>query len=366
MKTMSPTFELMYFCLDQSDVLSIAFSPYHPNLIFGGCYSGQISLWDTRAKSLPVLKTPLSSAGHTYPIYAMRIVGTQNANQLVTASTDGTVCSWTADMLARPQEMLELTSTGHSRTNEVSVTCMDFPDNESSSFWIGTEEGGVFQANRYARAGSKAGLNQKDLYRGHSGPVTSLNFHPLRGPVDFSDLFLTTGVDWTVKLWRARTSNKSGSAATSTGQGPASLSPLRSFEESADYVYDAKWHPQHPAIFATGDASGKFDLWNLNTDVEVSFCCNQLCSERHTDSLLVPVVQMPATSVSVGTTGRALNKLAWDRQLGRKIALGSGDGTLNVYDIGDQAVPRESEWSEMQKTVQAMMASSTSGVAQTV
>lgn len=87
----------------QSDVLSVTFSPFHPNLVFGGTYSGQILLWDTRSKHLPVLKTPLSAAGHTHPVYAMQMVGTQNAHNLITSSTDGMVCSWLVDMLAQPQ-----------------------------------------------------------------------------------------------------------------------------------------------------------------------------------------------------------------------------------------------------------------------
>lgn len=87
----------------QTDVLSVAFSPFHRSLIFGGTYSGQILLWDTRAKHLPVLKSPLSAAGHTHPVYAMQMVGTQNAHNLISTSTDGTVCSWLVDMLAQPQ-----------------------------------------------------------------------------------------------------------------------------------------------------------------------------------------------------------------------------------------------------------------------
>ena len=71
--------------------------------MFGGTYSGQILLWDTRSKHLPILKTPLSAAGHTHPVYAMQIVGTQNAHNLITSSTDGMVCSWLVDMLAQPQ-----------------------------------------------------------------------------------------------------------------------------------------------------------------------------------------------------------------------------------------------------------------------
>ncbi len=50
----------------QSDVLTAKFSPFHPNLIIGGAYSGQVLLWDTRAKSAPVQKTPLTGSGHTH------------------------------------------------------------------------------------------------------------------------------------------------------------------------------------------------------------------------------------------------------------------------------------------------------------
>jgi dynein intermediate chain len=85
--------------------LAVKFSSFHPNYVIGGTYSGQIVLWDTRAKSLPVLKTPLSAGGHTHPIYSLQMIGTQNAHNLISASTDGFVCSWQLDMLAQPQVM---------------------------------------------------------------------------------------------------------------------------------------------------------------------------------------------------------------------------------------------------------------------
>ncbi|KAG5637788.1 hypothetical protein H0H81_003180 [Sphagnurus paluster] len=304
----------------QSDVLSVTFSPFHSNLVFGGTYSGQILLWDTRSKHLPVLKTPLSAAGHTHPVYAVQMVGTQNAHNLITSSTDGTVCSWLVDMLAQPQETLELVHAGHNKTGEVAITTLDFPDNETTTFWVGTEEGSVYQANRYDRAGAKAGLNQYDVYKGHAGPVMGLHFHPLVGPVDFSDLFLTSSVDWTVKLWRAKSLAKPSTTSHAIG-------PIYSFDESDDYVYDVRWHPAHPAVFGTVDGSGHFDLWNLNTDTEV-----------------------PIVSTNVGS-GRAINKLQWDHKDGRRAALGGSDGRLYIYDIGDMAIPRESEWTDMQKTV---------------
>jgi dynein intermediate chain, cytosolic len=162
------------------------------------------------------------------------------------------------------QETLELVHAGHNKTGEVAITTLDFPDNETTAFWVGTEEGNVYQANRHDRAGAKAGLNQYDVYKGHSGPVMGLNFHPLIGPVDFSDLFLTCSVDWTVKLWRSKSLAK---PSTST----QTVSPIYSFDEADDYVYDVKWHPAHPAVFASVDGSGKFDLWNLNADTEVRY-----------------------------------------------------------------------------------------------
>jgi dynein intermediate chain len=158
----------------------------------------------------------------------------------------------------------------HNKTDEVSITCLDFPDSEPSTFWIGTEEGSVYQANRYDRASSKAGLNTEDIYRGHAGPVTGLHFHPSSGSIDFSDLFITSAVDWTVKLWRAKT-GKPTSGASSKDHG--NTAPIHSFEEADDYVFDVKWHPNHPAVFGSVDGNGKFDLWNLNQDFEVSYVC---------------------------------------------------------------------------------------------
>ena len=58
-------------------------------------------------------------------------------------------------------------------------------------------------------------------------------------------------------------------------------------------------------------------------------------------------------STTVGT-GRGLNKLQWDRKEGRRAALGGSDGHLYIYDIGDMALPRESEWTDLQKVVAGM------------
>ena len=50
--------------------------------------------------------------------------------------------------------------------------------------------------------------------------------------------------------------------------------PLCSFENNSDYVYDVQWSPTHPAVFASVDGEGRLDFWNINTDIEVGFHCS--------------------------------------------------------------------------------------------
>lgn len=278
----------------QTDVLSVCFSPFHPTLVVGGTYSGQILVWDTRARSLPVLKTPLSAAGHTHPVYGLRIIGSANAHHLVSASTDGTVCWWMLDMLARPQETLELVNTAHAKTDEVAVTALGLGEQDTTSFLVGSEDGAVYAGNRYDRAGLKAGLNAAEVYRAHAAPVTSIHCHPLTGAVDFSDLFLTSSMDWTARLWRQ----------TATGGVP-----ILSLEESNDYIYDVRWSPTHPCVFAHVDGAGRLDVFDLNTDTE-----------------------RPVASATPGK--RALNRLAWSRT-GRHLGTAGAEGVVYIYEVAD-------------------------------
>jgi len=307
----------------QSEITSACFSKFHPKLVIGGTYSGQIVLWDMRTKSLPVQKTPLTVTGHAHPIYKMQMVGTQNSNNLISASSDGIVCSWQLDMLTQPQEIIELVSNSNDKINDIAITTFDFPDNEISSFWIGTEEGRVHQVNRYERADSKAGLNATDKYEGHGGIITGLSFHPQSsGSYNFSNLFLTSSIDWTVKLWRTKSTLKPSIKEEI-------IQPICSFDYANDYVLDVEWSPVHPAMFASVDGDGQLNIFNINQDQE-----------------------MPIFSMTVDPS-HSLNKLKWHKD-GKKISVGSSNGYVYVYDIGDLATPNLDENGTFQKTLQEL------------
>uniref|UniRef100_A0A8C7N9Y2 Dynein cytoplasmic 1 intermediate chain 2 n=1 Tax=Oncorhynchus kisutch TaxID=8019 RepID=A0A8C7N9Y2_ONCKI len=284
MKYKKNTPEYVFHC--QSAVMSAAFARFHPNLVVGGTYSGQIVLWDNRSnKRTPVQRTPLSAAAHTHPVYCVNVVGTQNAHNLISISTDGKMCSWSLDMLSQPQDSLELV---FKQSKAVAVTSMSFPLGDVNNFVVGSEDGSVYMACRH---GSKAGISE--MFEGHHGPITGIDCHTATGPVDFSHLFVTSSFDWTVKLWSTK-NNK----------------PLYSFEDNSDYVYDVMWSPTHPALFACVDGVGHLDLWNLNNDTEV-----------------------PTASTTV-EGNPALNRVRWAHS-GKEIAVGDSDGQILVYDVGE-------------------------------
>lgn len=226
----------------------------------------------------------------------MQVVGTQNAHNLVTISTDGKFCSWSLDMLTQPQDMMDLNQA--KQTKPAAVTCMSFPNGEYNHFVIGSEGGTVYSACRH---GTKAGINE--AFDGHQGPVTGIQHNGTIGPIDFSHLFLTSSFDWTVKLWSLKESK-----------------PIYSFENNSDYIYDVGWSPYNPAVFATVDGTGRLDLWNLNND-----------SEQPTVS---EIIEAPSPK----DEPPALNRLVWS-QTGHQIVVGDDGGRCHVYEVGDVSTP---------------------------
>lgn len=336
-----------YVFTAQSDVLAAKFSPYHPNLIIGGSYSGQVLLWDTRAKAAPVRKTPLTGYGHAHPIYSVDIVGTQNANNIISCSTDGVVCGWSVDVFAQPQELLELKNPNQTKpgVEDVSPTCLSFPQSDPTFFLVGSEEGIIFPCHRYDRAGAKAGIDKKMTYAGHTAPVMSVDFHPARGPVDLGDLVISSSLDWTVKLWKVRPP-----AATSTMRtGDGSIAPLMDFVRE-DVVYDARWSPVKPSIFALVDGAGWLEFWDISVDTEEPV------------SRISPGLRQDSRTL----LSKSLNKLAWEPSEGKRLATGGLDGSLTVFEVaaglGGRDGLKSDEWTKVKKLVNRAEAAGANGV----
>jgi dynein intermediate chain, cytosolic len=142
------------------------------------------------------------------------------------------------------------------------------------------------------RYGVNSNQGVTERFQGHTAPVTGLDFRSTKGEIDFSDLFITSSLDWSCKLWSKK-----------------SMNYLYSFQDLGDCIYDCKWSPVHPALFASCDGSGHLNLWNLNSDVEVPY-------------------------ISQKVTNHSLNRVGWSCD-GKKVACGDAEGVLHIYDVGE-------------------------------
>lgn len=159
-----------------------------------------------------------------------------------------------------------------------------------------------------SRHGLRSGVNE--TFEKHLGPVTGISTHYNQSSPDFGHLFLTSSIDWTIKLWSLKDTK-----------------PLYSFEDNSDYVMDLAWSPIHPALFAAVDGSGRIDLWNLNQDTEV-----------------------PSVSIMVDGSP-ALNRVSWMPN-GLYLTVGDDSGKLYIYDVAESfAQPSRDEWSRFNATL---------------
>eukprot|EP00923_Selenidium_pygospionis_P053245 GHVN01092244.1.p1 GENE.GHVN01092244.1~~GHVN01092244.1.p1 ORF type:complete len:671 (+),score=141.94 GHVN01092244.1:79-2013(+) len=299
--------EYIFTC--QSPVCTATFHRFQPHVIIGATYTGSILVWDTRAKMSPVQRTPLTTKGHAHPVYSMELVGTQNAHNLVTVDTDGRLCLWSLGMMVHPTEAVDL-----KRGNrDVSCLCAGFSEGETNVLFGGTEDGALFQAQIH---GGKAGISE--TYEAHYAPVTSVHWHPTidSQSIDFTDLLLSTSFDWTVKLWAPKSIQR----------------PIHSFEMSEDYVYDAKWHPTHPGVFATVDGEGYLDIWDINRDIEIP----------------VARAQQP---------DGALNRVAFSQD-GKRVMAGDGYGKLTVWGLSpDLCQCKPDDWTALEEKIEEVKSS---------
>ncbi|CRG99064.1 cytoplasmic dynein intermediate chain, putative [Plasmodium relictum] len=282
-----------YVFTSQPAVCTALFNKFNPHLIIGGTYTGNILLWDIRAREKPVQKTLLSANGHLHPIYCAEIIGTQNAHNLVTADTDGRLCNWSLNMLTCPSDTVDL-----KRGNkEVSCCCFSFQEGEINTLYGGAEDGSLFQAQIH---GTKVGITES--YNIHNGQLTATQFHPLiEGTNDHNDLLLTASVDWTCKLLSVKNATN----------------PLFTFDAFEDYLMDIKWNPVHPGIFATSSSNGQIKVWNISYDIECPYF---------------------ETSINEKST----NKIAWSCE-GKKLIAGNSDGSLTLWNTSSEIYQPRSE-----------------------
>lgn len=155
--------EFQFTC--QSELTTAIFHPFNPKLIIGATYTGQILIWDTRGKSLPVMKTPPGGKYHSHPIYCLSVTGTTNSCNILSISNDGILCTWNTSNFSKATKRMELKAKRIPKTNQpeesnrlgdfrntnnpyqddFGVISMTMQENESNNLFIGTDDADIYQ-----------------------------------------------------------------------------------------------------------------------------------------------------------------------------------------------------------------------------
>jgi dynein intermediate chain len=273
---------------NRSPVMTGCFSKFNPNLIIGGTYCGQIVIWDNRLRrSTPIMSSTVSPQGHTHPVYCVEVNGSENVHNLISISNDGKMCYWDLNVLTKPIDSFELVHESISSpllmklSKPVLASSMSFPFDDCNDFIIGCENGNLFSVEK-----NSAHIQQ--IFEGHEEYVTSVECNP---SLENSHIFLTSSLDWTIKLWNSKETE-----------------PLCTFNDNRDSIYDLKWSPNRPTVFASVDGMGYIDVWDLNQDFH-----------------------RPSASVKVDES-IALNKIIWTKS-GKQVVAGDSIGRVWVYNI---------------------------------
>lgn len=305
-----------------SPLTTIRFHPSESSLIIGGCQSGQVVVWDIQAGRMPVQKSVLAttpngnSKGHTHPICSMEVI--EGGAGLVTSSTDGRVNFWSLANLRDPVEFIQIGS---------SVSSIGISP-ESGNLICGDDMGSLYtvqspNASIGGGGGSQRSRRQvRKLECGdesHFGMITSVATKSSKSSAraGFSKgfvrgsggLFLSSGVDWTVKLWAPAYTDK------------ALLSLV---SHSYDYMSDVQWNPTHPAMMATASSNGTMGLWNFANSMEEPI--------TGSDGIIVE---------PDGVSGRGLNKLKWSLD-GKRILAASAD-RVHVLVLSEDVVRQKGD-----------------------
>mmetsp|Transcript_29389 Transcript_29389/g.30499 ORF Transcript_29389/g.30499 Transcript_29389/m.30499 type:complete len:641 (-) Transcript_29389:9-1931(-) len=310
--------EYQFTC--QSELTKVILHPFNPKLILGATHTGQILIWDTRGKPLPIMKTPPGGKYHSHPIYCLAVTGSSSNSNIVSISNDGILCTWSPSNLTKATKRIELkakkkkvnidgdsTTDGMSSSSssmskpmitpyseEFGVICMATQENDANNLFIGTDDSEIYQIS--AHQGADKTENIVESYRHHTGPVMSLDMHPedFFKNANLTHLFLSSSADWTTSLW-----------SKNFPEGP-----ILTFENNEDYVYQSKFHPVNPSLFGSVDGLGKFDMWDINLSYE-----------------------RPIYSVEMSKN--ALTKLDWSDD-GRRVSVGDSSGKIFLYNVNKE------------------------------
>lgn len=233
-----------------SGVTALSFSAQHPNLLAVGLVDGSISIFDLHKDDEqlePILDTSTLPGRHSAPVWQVKWVdkGSDQAEGLVSISTDGRVMEWSTSKGLSACLLMELKRIGNNLqgkiSNQAAGLSFDFVHGDPSLYVVSTEDGLIYKCS--------VSYNEQYLetYLGHTAPVYRVACSPY-----YPSAFLSCGGDWTVKLWSLK-----------------DVRPVASFQtlDLSAMVHDVAWSPHSSTVFASVTGDARLMVWDLSQSV---------------------------------------------------------------------------------------------------
>lgn len=236
----------------RSSVTSLDFSDEHPHLLAAGMYDGSVAIYDIRdTSSKPALESVHLTGKHAEAVWGVKFVAkdlNKRSQQLTSISTDGSVKQWSMKKGLVPHELMQLKripnraqlqgAAMEGLSREASGMCFDFPINDGTQYFAGTEDGLIHKCS--------VSYNEQTLenFYGHTGPVYRVRCSPF-----LPDAFLSCSADWSAMLWSQKSPSK----------------PVLKFAAGGhDYVTDIAWSPNQSCVFGLVSREGRIEIWDLD------------------------------------------------------------------------------------------------------
>lgn len=390
--TVTPATPELVCYSSSSHILVAKFNPHNPKQIIGGCYNGQIILWDITTNSgsgsasemlLPVQRSSLSGKGcHRYAIINFTIVETSLGNgsstnsnntstaaggnekdnvvvEIISVSTDGLICHWDLSSLIEPTRSYYYNGVSSASSNVEalnSLSCISFISSNKI-------EGQSEQVNCLDDGGgiAIAGTEHGELYKiscpapktlsvvskfpqidAHFGLVAKMHLHPSslathRNNGKFTgmnNLLLTIALDWRVKLWDTGVLSRFA-VSTTVSTAKASKSNT-TFNAAASLLFEFV-NPSYDYISDIQWSPVHPAMFACITSNNILYIWNIMQSSTEpADTVVIPTSTSAGVSSGLNDmdTAVACTQLEWNSN-GKQLFVGNSAGVVYIVQLKD-------------------------------
>jgi len=354
------------------EVFAFQYNPANPEIVAGGCYNGQVVLWDTTHEHERIARMKAASNKQdaqdasdeaTIPIVKYKYVtapefshhsvvldlqwlpgveitsrgklskaaeGPRECSFIATTAGDGKVNFWDirVDRLMKKgrkaEDSLDLVWKPTHSVHLISLIGMDLGGmrmcfhvralDTHHEFFVGSADGELVCSELVKPDGEENPDYMRYALQAHVGPIVALERSPF-----FDDIILTVG-DWSFQVWRE-------------GQH----TPLFSSGYAADMYTCGCWSPTRPAVIYLADHAGNLEIWDMldrshEPSIKVTLASTPFMSMSFTGGGAASAGQaaVAANAAGAGANAAAAQQAAHAAQF---LALGDSAGVLRIVEL---------------------------------